>query len=360
MEKTIKNVLIIFLLILICYLMSALSSILLPLALAVLFAMLFQPIIEFLTKIKVPKFFILPIVTLIALGILFGLFNIIVTTFNEIYDQQDFFSKQLMLRLEQILRWLRDVFGLRLTPYQIGEAFRKEFFSSNWVAVAMGNVAGIGAFAGSVIIFILYYIILLFGLTNYEEYLEHVGKGFKNNSLLKNFEQIQKSIISYFTLKTLLNLSTGSMVALICWLFGLKFSIFIGLLVFVLLYIPSIGSIIAMIMPITMAAVQFDSINTILMVLLSCAGVLFIMGNLVEPKVMGHKLRLNTLTVIFGLVFWGYIWGIAGMILSVPLLVITKTIMEHIPDLNMIARIMESPPTKKRAKDIILEPDIDE
>jgi predicted PurR-regulated permease PerM len=72
-------------------------------------------------------------------------------------------------------------------------------------------------------------------------------------------------------------------------------------------------------------------------------GAQFIMGNYVEPLIAGHKLNLNTVTVIFGLVFWGWLWGIAGMMLSVPLMVIIKLVLEQIPDMGYIARLMSVP-----------------
>jgi AI-2 transport protein TqsA len=78
----------------------------------------------------------------------------------------------------------------------------------------------------------------------------------------------------------------------------------------------------------------------------------FIIGNLIDPKVMGDRMRLNSITVIFGLVFWGYIWGIPGMLLSVPLNVIVKLILEQSESLSIAARIMggfKSEPIEKSA-----------
>jgi len=71
------------------------------------------------------------------------------------------------------------------------------------------------------------------------------------------------------------------------------------------------------------------------------------MGNFVEPKLLGNRLRLNTVTVIFGLVFWGYLWGIPGMILSVPLMVVLKLTFEYIPSTRIFARLMSYPEKKK-------------
>ena len=124
---------------------------------------------------------------------------------------------------------------------------------------------------------------------------------------------------------------------------NLNFAFFFGFIAFLLNFIPSIGSILATIPPFMMAFIQFDTLQPVVLLLLILSTIQMVMGNLVEPIITGDRLKLNTLTVIFGLVFWGYIWGLAGMIISIPLLVLLKLIFEHFPDTQIFARIMGSP-----------------
>jgi predicted PurR-regulated permease PerM len=126
-------------------------------------------------------------------------------------------------------------------------------------------------------------------------------------------------------------------------IFGIKFAVFWAFLAFIFSYVPNIGSTLSTILPILMAVIQLDSIESLLIFAILLVAMHFVMGNVVEPIIMGNRLRLNTLTVLFGLVFWGYIWGIPGMILSVPLLVIMKIILERYPEVSIIGRVMGYP-----------------
>jgi predicted PurR-regulated permease PerM len=193
--------------------------------------------------------------------------------------------------------------------------------------------------------FALYYIVLLSGMSNYPAFVRYVG-GKRQETFLKNYETIQKSILAYILTKTLINLSTGALVTIICLIFGIKFALFWGLLVFLLNFVPQIGSVLGILPIVMMGLIQFDSIQAILLLIILTEAVLFTMGNVLEPKVMGSRLRLNTITVLFGLVFWGYLWGIAGMMLSIPLMVIIKLTFDNIPSFHVFGRVMGYPEKK--------------
>jgi AI-2 transport protein TqsA len=341
MDSTIKTMVMGFSFVLLLYLMSVLSSILVPLVLAFLLASLFQPIIIYLKKKKVPKWFIMPLVGIITLIVLFGVFQVIFQTYNEITNQQDFLLARISQKFDAILSWLNYVgktyFHTRINVKKLSSLWTIERIS----AFAGGIAASLSSFTGSFVMFLLYYFVLLGSMSNYERFLKYVGGG-RANELLIGYEGIQKSIISYITYKTLINLINGALVYLICLLFGVKFAFFWGFLTFMLNFIPTIGSVLVVFFPSIMGIIQFDEFKILLFFILSIISVQFAMLSLVEPIIIGNKLRLNTLTVIFGLVFWGYLWGIAGMILSVPLMVIIKLVFEQTGELSFIGRVMGS------------------
>ena len=339
----IRNILIIFLAILMFYVISELSSILLPLVLALLIAILFQPLIIFLRRKKVPKLIILPTVSIITLGVLFIFGLIISDTTAQILEQQDYLLQRLISKVEQTLEWINSLFGSTLKMdsmiANLSSAENGQAFSN-----AAGGIAkGLGNFLGSFTMFSLYYILLLSGMSEYKRYLRYVGGKTQSESLLKEYENIQHSVFSYMLIKTIVSLATGLFTFLTCYFFGVKFAMFWGFTAFILNFIPSIGSIISAVFPILMGIIQFDTFQPIFFLALILFVIQFTLGNLVEPMIMGSRLRLNTLTVIFGLVFWGYIWGIPGLILSVPLLVIMKIIFERFPSFSMVGRIMGYP-----------------
>lgn len=350
MDNTTKNILTVFLVVLSFYLLSVLQGILIPLVLAFLFASLFQPFILFLKRKNFPKFLILPFIAIITLGIFFAIFQIILQTSSEISAQSDFLLNSLNDKFNAIVAWLNQVakqyFNSRVTIRSI-----KSIFTTERVSFIAGNLAStIGSFTGSFFMFALYYIVLLSSLSEYKKFIPHVAGEKNKKKFLDYYEIIQKSIVSYISIKTFLCILTGVLTYIICVFFGLKFAFLWGFLAFLFYYIPTIGPIISEIPPLLMAIIQFDSINPIIFLFLSLIVLYTIMGNILEPVIMGNRLKLNTLTVIFGLIFWGYLWGISGMIISVPLLVMLKLVFEHFPALRGISRLMGTPEPERKMK----------
>lgn len=340
--NTIKNLLFAFLFVLILYLLKVLSSILIPLVLALLIAMMFQPLVAFLQKFKTPKILIFPVVTIITLAILFLIYTILNETITSIISNQDYLINRLSVKLQYMVDWVNNAFGTNYVIDKSSLRFSKLLDSTN-LSNFVGSVANaLGSFTGSFIMFTLYYIILLVGMTEYDKYLSYV-KGESEAGFIEDVNTIQSSIFSYMMIKTMISLSTAILVYITCLLFNLDFAFFWAFLAFLLNYIPTIGSITASIPPVLMAFIQFDSFQPVFFLLIAIASIQIIMGNLIEPIIMGDRLKLNTLTVIFGLVFWGYIWGVPGMIVSIPLLVLLKLIFEHFPSTQIFARIMGSP-----------------
>lgn len=340
--KAIKNILFAFLFVLVLYLLKELSTILVPLVLAILFALMFQPLVGFLQKLKVPKWLIFPLVTIITLLILYAIYSIMYQAIQSIIANQDFLVEKLNMRIENIVIWLNTEFGTNLST--ANRSINIEFLLKKYgIPATLPGLANIiSSLSGSVIMFFLYYVVLLIGLTDYDQYISFV-KGDTDSSLIENMGRIQSSILSYLLIKTLISLLTGLLVYLTCLILGVNFAFFFGFITFLFNFIPSIGAIVATLPPALMAFIQFDTLQPVILLLIILTAIHMVMGNLVEPIITGDKLKLNTLTVIFGLVFWGYIWGIAGMIISIPLLVLIKLIFEHFPDTQIFARIMGSP-----------------
>jgi predicted PurR-regulated permease PerM len=322
--------------------MSVLSSLLIPLAVAFLMASIFSPLITYLSKRKIPNFIILPIISIITLGVIYGIANIIIDTFDSIAMQQDYLLAKLQAKFQDIVLWLKDVTGTDLRRINFVAEF-EDMLSTERISILISRVLkSLGSFTGSFFMFALYYVVLLAGMASTEKYIRYVG-GQKGEEAFSKYLQVQKSIISYMIWKTLVSLLTGGLVALVCYLFDIKFYVFWGFIAFILNYIPSIGSIAATIPPIIMGVIELETLNAILILTALLAAIQFTIGNVLEPMVMGNRLKLNTITVLFGLVFWGYLWGVTGMMLSVPLMVVLKLVLEQTSSLKFLARMMESP-----------------
>jgi predicted PurR-regulated permease PerM len=142
-------------------------------------------------------------------------------------------------------------------------------------------------------------------------------------------------------IKTVASLGAGIVVAIWVWALGIDFPVIWGLLAFLLNFIPNLGSIIAAVPPVLLGYIQFG-IGRALLVAAGFGLVNLVFGNVVEPKLMGRKLGLSTLVVFLSLIFWGWVWGPAGMLLSVPITMVVKIALESNPSTRWISILLDS------------------
>lgn len=155
------------------------------------------------------------------------------------------------------------------------------------------------------------------------------------------FERVGSSIRRYVALKTVISLGTGIGVAILLAIIGVDFPVLWGVLAFLLNFVPNIGSFIAAIPPVLLAFLQLGT-GSALVTALGFLGVNVIMANILEPRIMGFSVGLSTLVVFVSLVFWGWILGPVGMLLSVPLTVIFRIILETNESTRWIAVLLGS------------------
>src|SRR5262249_7601952 len=137
-----------------------------------------------------------------------------------------------------------------------------------------------------------------------------------------------RDVQRYIRLKTGIALVAGVLLTGWCALLGLDFPLLWGLLVFVMNFIPTIGSLIATIPPVVLALPQFGP-GRAAVILLGFVVVHTLLGNVLEPSLMGRRLGLSTLVVLISLIFWGWLWGPVGMLLAVPLTMLVKISLEN-------------------------------
>jgi AI-2 transport protein TqsA len=146
-------------------------------------------------------------------------------------------------------------------------------------------------------------------------------------------------VLRYLWLKTLISILTGVLVAIWVGLLGVDFFVLWGFVAFILNYIPNFGSILAALPAVLLAAVQMGP-GWALVVALGYVAINLLMGNLLEPILMGRRLGLSPLVVLLSLFFWGWVWGPVGMLLSVPLTMVVKIVMENTPQLRWLAVLL--------------------
>lgn len=344
--KRANTFLLILTIIVIVYVMSLLKSLLIPFTVALFLALLLQPFFTWFHKKKIP-FFISLIVVLIGGGLLFFLlWQLISQTAGQIQDQQQELIAQFKSKLAPMITFLNETFNLDVAMN--GKDLPKKLKD----VVPLSSIASFStSFAGATIDVAMTFVFLILmanSVARYAEYIRYVsGDEMQEKKLLKNFREIKQGMATYIRVKFIVSLMTGATLGVICWLFGVSFAIFWGALAFLLNFIPSIGSIAATIPPVLLSFVQLDSWWIILAFAVLLFLTQFAFGNLIEPRMQGSELSINTVFVILGLLFWGYIWGVVGMLLSVPLLVFVKVVLSQYDDAGFIVRLMSAPPKNK-------------
>ncbi len=340
---TIKNTLLFFMAIVVILIVKELAGLLIPLAFALFIGILLQPVIAYFERKKWPYSVSISVITILTLGFLFLVGALVVDTGSQIVGEKDKLLGQINTRLDGILSQVEHLPGFDAIESESVTELLGKVMSPEFMLNTSGIVAGqLGTFTFNFILAAVYLVAVLGSIVKYEKYIgylegdDDVGK----QKLLKAFVEVKDAIVSYMKVKFMTSLSTGVCFGLICWAFGIDFALFWGFLAFLLNFIPTVGSITATIPPILLGLIQIDNGGTYGFFIILLIATQFVWGNVVEPMVMGSSVALNTVTVILGLVVWGYIWGVSGMLLSVPLIVLARVILAQIPDADMFVKLM--------------------
>jgi predicted PurR-regulated permease PerM len=159
--------------------------------------------------------------------------------------------------------------------------------------------------------------------------------------------RIDGDIRKYIGVKSLASLLVGTTSGVCLGLFGVDFALLFGFLTFVLNFIPFVGSVIAVVLPLLVCLVQFGSWARTLWLLAALLVLQNTVAYLFEPKVLGIRLKVSVPIVFLSLFFWGWLWGAPGILLALPLTTTLKIIMEDIPGLKPVAKLLEKVPRRK-------------
>ena len=154
------------------------------------------------------------------------------------------------------------------------------------------------------------------------------------------FREIDARIRRFLVLKFIISAATGTLVGLILALLGLKLALVFGVLTFLLNFIPSLGSIVAVLLPLPIALVQYESIWPVVGVLVLPGIVQVAIGNFIDPKVMGRGLDLSPVTIVLALVFWGLVWGVVGMLLAAPMTGILRIVLAQFKTTRAVSELL--------------------
>lgn len=313
---------------------KAASAIVVPFLLSVFIAMSCSPIINWANRYKVPRFLAVILVILMIIVFGFVLAGLVGQSMNEFSQNMPRYQEQLLQKFAWLIGQL-DTFNIRIDKAQL--------LSYLDPGVAMSMATNLLSSLGGVLTnFLLILLIVVFMLFEAESLPKKIHIALDDPGM--KIQQIDKFLLSvknYLAIKTLVSLGTGLIIAVWLYVLGVDHFLLWATLAFLLNYIPNIGSIIAAVPAVLLAFVQLGAgaagLTALGFVLSN-----MLMGNIIEPRYMGRGLGLSTLVVFLSLIFWGWLLGTVGMLLSVPLTMIVKIALESSQDTRWIALLLAS------------------
>ncbi|MFO6425239.1 AI-2E family transporter [Motilimonas sp. KMU-193] len=301
--------------------LKAASSLVVPFLLAMFIAIICHPIINFLVAKRLPRTLAISLVIVVIVLAFVILGSVVGSSVVEFKTQLPAYEAQLTERFIGLNQWLV-AHNIILTT----DILREYFNPSIAMNMVTNMLSGFGSVLANVFLLLLTVVFMLGEATSLPAKL-HLA--FRDPYMkLKSLDMFLHSVNQYMLIKTFVSIVTGCIVSLILWIIGVDFFILWGVLAFLLNYIPNIGSIIAAIPAVILAFLQL-SLGHAAVVALSYILVNMVMGNIVEPRFLGRGLGLSTLVVFLSLIFWGWLLGTVGMLLSVPLTMIFKIALEN-------------------------------
>ncbi len=338
--RTTNLLLLIIVIPLVFYLLKILSFIFIPLVLSMFIALLFLPLMRWLKKRRVPKPLSILIVIIIITGVLKLGGELIQLTSNEIIATKSLFLGNAETKIVNLIVNIEDFFGVERLE---GETIFKRYCQEENLIGRFGSTLDFLTNTISMTLMTAFFVILLLSESiNFQNILNNTLFKQKYSSV-KTFMTIEKDIIRFVIVKFGISLLTGIGFGIACLIFGVSFPIFWGLLAFIINFIQMIGSVISVLLLALFAFVELDPTGTLLFFIIAITGVQVLFGGILEPLLMGKTFSLNVITILIMLMLWGFIWGIPGLIMSIPITVFIKIVLEQFPKTKVIANLMSAP-----------------
>ncbi|MFA7257326.1 MAG: AI-2E family transporter [Kiritimatiellales bacterium] len=316
------------------FVLKTAQAVILPLVIAWFLSYILAPLVNFLARHKVPTGPSVGVVLILLLGFFYltGLF---------VYSRAMAFADEYPKYADQF--------------NQIAASFTDRVTMPSWISfntidwqqkVGEWFVSLPGSFVvffKNLLLVLIFLVFMLLGKPYFQNKIERAFPDSQGEKVNRVTVSIASQISRYLYIKLLLSLMTGALVWLVLRLMGVDFPITWAVLAFLLNFIPTVGSIVATIPPVLLALVQFyPNLWMAAAVLFALLIIHQTIGSFIEPKLMGENLNLSPVVILLSLVFWGWLWGITGALLSVPIAAAVKIVCENIEMLKPISVLMGS------------------
>ncbi len=318
-----------------------LQAVLLPFVIAVFLSYIFKPLVLFLERRKVPMIFSLVIVLITVAVLIAGVSLFVYASAQSFIAALPHYEERMTSIITDLVHYAE----------QKAQQMNIDISSYKWTSLVQGSsvtglvTTGVGSFLSYISDFILILLFMMFLLAGSGQMSLKIKSSFsfENSARIASIiENIDIQVRQYLLAKTLVSLLMGVVTVIILFILGVDFPLLWGALAFALNFIPNIGTAISAIFPFLLACLQFDSFGIPLLLLILLIAAHNVIGNVLEPKLMANSLNMSPVLVLIALLFWGWLWGIWGMILAVPITSMIKIVCENIEVLKPIAALMSS------------------
>ncbi len=373
--------------------LKAASAIIIPLLVALFVSILSYPLLSLLRRRRVPLLVAVAVTLLADVAVLAGAGALVSGSVAALVDDRAYYQQRIGEYAEQVeqqrksaVAWFKErgvtppvwLEGISIDDRSaldgsdeslgttgalgVGDTALDSAGSSSWwidavdvdsiFGAANRAVRGVASILTNSLIVALITAFILLEAASFPRKLAHA---FDNRQVEDRFRRVTSELQRYLLVKTAIGLVTGLLIGVWLAICGLNSPVLWGLVAFVLNYIPNLGSIIAAVPAILFAALQLG-LGPALLVAIGFLVVNVVIGNMLEPQIVGAQLGLSPLVVFLSLVFWGWVWGPAGMILSVPITMVLKLALENSRDLGWLSVLLERGSSAKFADPVAVRP----
>jgi predicted PurR-regulated permease PerM len=311
--------------------------ILLPLVIAVFVWYLLGALAKALGQIKIsgrsaPQGVCLAAAILIMLAAIWLLIELIASNVEAVRAAAPAYQRN----LEDLIRRFGTSVGVEAFP-SFAE-MTEQISVGSLISLVAGALAGMAGNVGTVLLYVIFLLIEQRGID--QKISAFIDNPARERTVRAALQDIGLQVRTYVWLKTLTSVLTGLLSYSVLALVGVDFAVFWSIMLTVLNFIPYVGSVVGVALPSLLALLQFGTIEALLAVLGGLTVVQLIVGNAIEPRALGKSLNLSPLVILLSLAVWGSIWGVTGMVLCVPLMVILMIVLAHIPRARRIAILL--------------------
>jgi len=321
------------------FVLKELRQIFVPFFIALFFYFMLNDTVKKLVAWKIPK-------TLVMIGLLLVIFVclylfglLIFTGASSFIDNFPAYSKKVPQLLKGVLASLKLPL-IDVKQYIANIDWEKIFDPSQITALVSGTLGNFTSFIGNMLLVLL---LLMFMLGEKVPMVTRIARALskeRGEELQRIVAAIDARVQHYLFIKTLMSTATAALAALILLLGRVDFVIFSALLVFFLNYIPTFGSLLSTIFPVLIVFLRYGFCLRLFLITVALMVMNFVMGNILEPQIMGKSMDLSPIIIVLSLIFWGWLWGAVGMFLAVPITSALKIIFESFPVLKPLDAAM--------------------